>query len=51
VNQRPAFKEQLIDLKNTANVFNMRISTMKTKTMSFQGKNHIRYKIVIDAYN
>jgi hypothetical protein len=26
----------------------MRISTMKTKTMAFQGKNHIRCKIVID---
>jgi hypothetical protein len=26
----------------------MRISTMKTKTMAFQGENHIRYKIVID---
>jgi hypothetical protein len=26
----------------------MRISAMKTKTMSFQGKNHVRYKIVID---
>jgi hypothetical protein len=26
----------------------MRISTMKTKTMAFQGKNHTRFKIVID---
>jgi hypothetical protein len=26
----------------------MRISTMKTKTMAFQGKNHIRRKTVID---
>jgi hypothetical protein len=26
----------------------MRIKTMKTKTMAFQGKNHIRCKIVID---
>jgi hypothetical protein len=26
----------------------MRISTMKTKTMAFQGENHIRCKIVID---
>jgi hypothetical protein len=47
VNQRPAFKEQLIDLKKK-NGFNMRISTMKTKTMAFQGKDHIRRKIVID---
>jgi hypothetical protein len=31
-----------------ANGFNMRISTIKTKTMAFQGKNHIRCKIVID---
>jgi hypothetical protein len=26
----------------------MRISTMKTKTMAFQGKNHIRCKLLID---
>jgi hypothetical protein len=26
----------------------MRISTMKTKTMAFEGKNHVRCKIVID---
>jgi hypothetical protein len=26
----------------------MRISTMKTKTMAFQGKNYIRCKTVID---
>jgi hypothetical protein len=31
-----------------ANGFNMIISNMKTKTMAFQGKNHIRCKIVID---
>jgi hypothetical protein len=35
-------------LENIANGFNMRISTMKTKTIVFQGKNHIRCKIVID---
>jgi hypothetical protein len=35
-------------VKNIANGFNMRVSTMKTKTMAFQGKNHIRCKIVID---
>jgi hypothetical protein len=35
-------------LENKANGFNMRISTMKTKTMAFQGKNHIRCKIVVD---
>jgi hypothetical protein len=35
-------------LENKAYGFNMRISTMKTKTMAFQGKNHVRYKIVID---
>jgi hypothetical protein len=29
-------------LENIANGFKMRISTMKTKTMAFQGKNHIR---------
>jgi hypothetical protein len=26
----------------------MRISTMKTKTIAFQGKNHMKCKIVID---
>jgi hypothetical protein len=26
----------------------MRISNMKTKTMVFQGKNHIRCEVVID---
>jgi hypothetical protein len=26
----------------------MRISTMKTKTMAFQGENHIKCKIVTD---
>jgi hypothetical protein len=26
----------------------MRISTMKTKTMAFQGENHIRCKIVVN---
>jgi hypothetical protein len=35
-------------LENIANSFNMRISTMKTKTVAFQGKNHTRCKIVID---
>jgi hypothetical protein len=35
-------------LENIANDFNMRISTMKTKTMAFQGGNHIRCKTVID---
>jgi hypothetical protein len=48
VNQRPAFKRAVNRLENTANGFNMRISTMKTKTMAFQGKNHIKCKIVID---
>jgi hypothetical protein len=28
-------------LENIANGFNIKISTMKTKTMAFQGKNHI----------
>jgi hypothetical protein len=27
---------------------NMRISTMKIKTMAFQGKNHIKCKIATD---
>jgi hypothetical protein len=35
-------------LENIANGFNMRISTRKTKTIAFQGENHIRCKIVID---
>jgi hypothetical protein len=35
-------------LENIANDFNMRISTMKIKTMAFEGKNHTRWKIVID---
>jgi hypothetical protein len=35
-------------LENITDVFNMRISTMKAKTMTFQGKNHIKCKIVID---
>jgi hypothetical protein len=35
-------------LENRANGFNMTISTMKTKTIAFQRKNHIRCKIVID---
>jgi hypothetical protein len=35
-------------LENIANGFNMKVSTMKTKTMTFQGKNHIRCKIMID---
>jgi hypothetical protein len=34
--------------ENTANGFNTRISTMKTKAMVFQGKHHIQCKIVID---
>jgi hypothetical protein len=35
-------------LENIANGFNMRISSMKTKNIAFQRKNHIRCKIVID---
>jgi hypothetical protein len=35
-------------LANIANGFNMRISITKTKTMAFQGKNHIRCKIVVE---
>jgi hypothetical protein len=35
-------------LENITNGFNMRISSMKTKTMALQGKNHLRFKIVID---
>jgi hypothetical protein len=34
-------------LENLANNFQMRISTMKTKTMAFPGKNHIRCKLMI----
>jgi hypothetical protein len=34
--------------ENIANGFNMRISTLKTKTVVYQGKNHIRCKIEID---
>jgi polyphosphate kinase len=42
------FQRAVNRLENAANGFNMRISTMKTKAMAFQGKNHIRCKIVID---
>jgi hypothetical protein len=34
-------------LENVANGFNMRISTMKTRTMPFQGENQTRCEIVI----
>jgi hypothetical protein len=34
-------------LENIANSFNMRISTMITNTMAFQGENHVRCKIAI----
>jgi retron-type reverse transcriptase len=42
------FQRAINRLENVANGFNMRITTMKTKTVAFQGKNHIRCKIVID---
>jgi hypothetical protein len=45
------FQRAVNRLENIANGFNMRILTMKTKTMAFQGKNRVRYKIVIDNNN
>jgi hypothetical protein len=41
------FQRAVNRLENITNGFNMRISAMKTKTMAFQGKTHIRCKIVI----
>jgi hypothetical protein len=43
-----SFQRTINRLENIANGFNMRISAMKTKTVAFQGENHIRCKILID---
>jgi hypothetical protein len=43
LSQSEASLQRAVDrLESIAVGFNMRISTMKTKTMTFQGKNHIR---------
>jgi hypothetical protein len=46
--KRSSASIQFSPSENIASGFNMRIATMKTKAMAFQGKNQIRCKIVID---
>jgi hypothetical protein len=41
------FQRTLNILEKVANIFNMKISTTKTKTMTFKGKPHLMCKIII----